>query len=151
MELPPAQDSPQHILNMLNDDCIEHILHSLKNAKDYLSAAQTCVRFQYASKMAAPAYITNLELDKVSSLREYLRVFQNQINRAIFHDIRGKYLVLYPFENIINGITGEDTQLKYRYLQIVGDIFTGEDEEDPVTEYLITNGIINICVGFLDE
>lgn len=42
----PAQDSLKHLLNILNDDCIQEILRKLTNASDFLNAAKTCQRFQ---------------------------------------------------------------------------------------------------------
>ncbi|XP_055303529.1 uncharacterized protein LOC129569102 isoform X1 [Sitodiplosis mosellana] len=51
VEIPPAQDSPKHILNILNDDCIQSVLRRLDNIRDFLSAAETCVRFQENAKL----------------------------------------------------------------------------------------------------
>lgn len=42
----PAQDSPRHILNMLNDHCIQEIIRRLDRLEDFLSVAETCTRFQ---------------------------------------------------------------------------------------------------------
>lgn len=45
----PAHNSPKNILNVLNDDCIEHILRRLVlfgDIEDFLNAAATCKRFQ---------------------------------------------------------------------------------------------------------
>lgn len=42
----PAQDSPKHILNALNDYCIQIILRKLTNPSDFVRAAETCYRFQ---------------------------------------------------------------------------------------------------------
>lgn len=47
---PPAQNSPAHILNILNDDCIKEILKRLKNRRDFLNAANVCKRFQYVAQ-----------------------------------------------------------------------------------------------------
>lgn len=43
---PPAQDSPKHILNALNDFCIQKILCSLETREDLMCAAESCTRFQ---------------------------------------------------------------------------------------------------------
>lgn len=43
---PPALDSPKHILNILNNDCVQEILRQLKSIRDYLNAAEICTRFQ---------------------------------------------------------------------------------------------------------
>lgn len=42
----PSQNSSNHILNSLNDDCIQEILRRLTNVRDFLRAAQVCTRFQ---------------------------------------------------------------------------------------------------------
>lgn len=47
---PPPEESPVHILNCLNDDCIQAILFEIKDARDFLSAAETCTRFQRNAK-----------------------------------------------------------------------------------------------------
>lgn len=47
---PPAQHSPKHILNVLNDDCIKEILRKLENRKDFFNAAKSCTRFQYVAQ-----------------------------------------------------------------------------------------------------
>ncbi|XP_055305178.1 uncharacterized protein LOC129569940 isoform X2 [Sitodiplosis mosellana] len=45
--IPPAQDSPKHILNVLNDKCIQEIFNQLiSNLEDFLSASEVCKRFQ---------------------------------------------------------------------------------------------------------
>lgn len=46
MDGPPAQDSPRHILNSLNDHCIQEIIRRLNRLEDFLSVAETCTRFQ---------------------------------------------------------------------------------------------------------
>lgn len=45
MDTAPPQDSPKHILNILNDDCIEAILRQME-WRDLFSVAATCKRFQ---------------------------------------------------------------------------------------------------------
>lgn len=52
VEIPPAQDSPKHILNVLNDDCIQAIFRRLDNVNDFLSAAETCIRFQENAQLS---------------------------------------------------------------------------------------------------
>lgn len=51
IETPAALDSPKHILNALNDDCIQSIFRQMDNVRDFLSAAETCVRFQENAKL----------------------------------------------------------------------------------------------------
>ncbi|XP_055297574.1 uncharacterized protein LOC129566062 [Sitodiplosis mosellana] len=51
VEMPPAQDSPKHILNALNDDCIQSIFRQMDCVRDFLSAAETCRGFQENAKL----------------------------------------------------------------------------------------------------
>lgn len=45
-DVPPVENSPQNILNVLNDDCIKSIFLQITNLSDFLSAAEVCTRFQ---------------------------------------------------------------------------------------------------------
>lgn len=64
MNIPPAQDSPKHILNMLDDDCICEILRRVKNIEDYLSMAEVCQRFQQCAKSC---FRLNYDLNKTEN------------------------------------------------------------------------------------
>lgn len=46
----PDQNSPEHILNVLNNDCIKEILSRLENRRDFINAANVCKRFQYVAQ-----------------------------------------------------------------------------------------------------
>lgn len=48
---PPKQESPQHILHALNDDCLEHVFKLFK-LLDLSVAADVCVRFQFHALQA---------------------------------------------------------------------------------------------------
>ncbi|XP_055316218.1 uncharacterized protein LOC129575967 [Sitodiplosis mosellana] len=50
MDQPPAQDSTKHILNVLNDDCIEEIFRRIFCLEDFLNMAEVCQRFQQNAK-----------------------------------------------------------------------------------------------------
>lgn len=50
MDQPPAQDSTKHILNVLNDDCIEEIFRRIFFLEDFLNMAEVCQRFQQSAK-----------------------------------------------------------------------------------------------------
>lgn len=52
--MPPAQDSPKHILNVLNDDCIQMCLRKLTEWQDFTSAALVCTRFQANARACFP-------------------------------------------------------------------------------------------------
>lgn len=59
---PPEQHSPAHILNALNDDCIQAILRKLTNVEDFLSAAKTCTRFQENAKQGYPPHFKAIDI-----------------------------------------------------------------------------------------
>lgn len=46
----PAQNSPKHILNVLNDNCIQEIFQKLKNRREFLNMANVCRRFRYVAQ-----------------------------------------------------------------------------------------------------
>lgn len=54
MDVPPAQNSPSHILSALNNDCIKECLRRLTNVRDFLSAAEVCRDFQENAKQCYP-------------------------------------------------------------------------------------------------
>lgn len=58
----PAQDSPKHILNALNNDCIQEILRKLTDPSDFLSAAETCRGFQANALECFPRNFEELSL-----------------------------------------------------------------------------------------
>lgn len=84
----PAQDSPKHILNALNDDCIQEILRKLANATDFLSAAETCQQFQNNALQCYPPEFENLPFsseNKSNNLpmglaSNYLQIFGHLIS-----------------------------------------------------------------------
>lgn len=51
---PPDQLSPKHILNALNNDCIQEIFRRLHNIEDFVNMAEVCVRFQDNSRKCFP-------------------------------------------------------------------------------------------------
>lgn len=52
INVPPAQDSPKNILNILNDKCIQAIFNQLiSNLEDFLNASEVCCRFQENAKV----------------------------------------------------------------------------------------------------
>lgn len=63
MHLPPAQDSPEHILNALNDDCILSILRELTNLRDFLRATEVCTRFQENAKRCFRVLFKQVRVD----------------------------------------------------------------------------------------
>lgn len=73
VEMPPAQDSPEHILNVLNDDCIQSVFHQNKNVQDFLSAAETCVRFQENAKLIFRSQYKSIRIGKLHDNRRYTR------------------------------------------------------------------------------
>ncbi|XP_031631287.1 uncharacterized protein LOC116345761 [Contarinia nasturtii] len=64
MDIPPRQDSPNHILNALNNDCIREILIRLYDLEDFLSASKVCVQFEECS-LQCPS--SKLRMVKINS------------------------------------------------------------------------------------
>lgn len=87
----PVQDSPKHILNALNDDCIQEILRKLTDASDFLSATETCQKFQENALQCYPWKFKRLSLsvenkstDRYTGLfmslaSNYLQIFGHSI------------------------------------------------------------------------
>lgn len=42
----PDENSPNHVFNIVNDDCIYEIIRRLNNSKDFCNTAMVCQRFQ---------------------------------------------------------------------------------------------------------
>lgn len=59
---PPPQDSPSHILNALNDDCLEEVLQRVQNIEDFFSAFKVCARFQENAKKCFPERFTKISV-----------------------------------------------------------------------------------------
>lgn len=56
----PLQNSPQHILTILTDECIQYILRCLiGNIRNFLNAANVCKRFQDNAKKCFPSVYTD--------------------------------------------------------------------------------------------
>lgn len=51
---PPDQASPTHILNVLNNDCIQEVFRRLQSIEDFLNAAEVCTQFQENAKHCFP-------------------------------------------------------------------------------------------------
>lgn len=91
VEIPPAQDSPKHILNVLNDDCIQLVLRRLDNIRDIVSAAETCVWFQENVKLAFRTdfqkvrigKLTNNEVDDKNTVSDRVNSFLNIFGHLI--------------------------------------------------------------------
>lgn len=66
---PPTQDSPQHILNVLNDDCIDEIFLRLNNLKDFLSVSQACQKFVESAKRTFPTQFKCVEINQFVNFR----------------------------------------------------------------------------------
>lgn len=54
---PSAQDSPKHILNLLNDHCLCEIFQNIDHLADFHSIANVCVRFNQIAKLVFPSKI----------------------------------------------------------------------------------------------
>lgn len=60
---PPAADSPKHILNILNNHCIQSIFERIDDIRDYHNAANVCTRFQANALKCFPTKLKVLEID----------------------------------------------------------------------------------------
>lgn len=75
----PHQASSKHILNALDNDCIQEILRRLNNFEDALNIAETCVKFQtnfcqYFLLMEKVFYLNNDHLYFVSKLKKHFEL-----------------------------------------------------------------------------
>lgn len=100
MDTVPSQDSPKHILNILNDDCIQSILHQITYPQDFLCAAETCTRFQANAKECFRSKYKRIGIAPNSPdlrikhnntfyipyehVNRFLRIFANFIDSIIF-------------------------------------------------------------------
>lgn len=60
---PPNPDSPQNILNALNDHCIQEILLRLNDINDFMNAAKVCTRFEINAIICFPTKFTIIYID----------------------------------------------------------------------------------------
>lgn len=121
IEIPPAQDSPKHILNVLNDDCIQSIFLQMENIRYFLSAAETCIRFQENAKLAfrnhykkirigtLHVYISEhkrrtITLDRVQS---FLSIFGHLIEELEFNRIAADQRLGDDVQNLIADYCGK--------------------------------------------
>lgn len=91
----PAQESPKHIFNVLNDDCIQEIMRRLSDARDFLNAAKTCQQFQMNSLQCCSASFKRLSLStenrptalSVELTSNFLKIFGHLVRALeIIHD-----------------------------------------------------------------
>lgn len=54
VDVPPEENSPKNIMNILNDDCLQAILLKIDKVQDFHSAAEVCTRFQENAKICFP-------------------------------------------------------------------------------------------------
>lgn len=99
---PPAEDSPNHILIALNNDCLQECFRRLSSHEDFLNVANVCQRFRANARKCFPP--TNI---KITSLRPELyvqRVGQKQNEWS--HEITSKQLgiFLYHFGDLIKTV-----------------------------------------------
>lgn len=59
---PPAQNSEQHILNALDDFCLQKIFRCLETPVDILNVAETCTRFQDNAKQTFPLKFNEIHI-----------------------------------------------------------------------------------------
>lgn len=59
---PPPQNSPAHILNVLNDDCIKEIFRCMKDVNEIANVANVCLCFRDNMKVIRPKIVKNLRI-----------------------------------------------------------------------------------------
>lgn len=59
---PPTEDAPTHILNILNNFCIQAIFERIDNVRDYYNVANVCTRFQANAIRCFPAKFNYLKV-----------------------------------------------------------------------------------------
>lgn len=60
---PPSENSPQHILNALDDKCIQLVLtYLIGDIRDFYNAAQVCRKFQENAKNCYPSIYKNFSV-----------------------------------------------------------------------------------------
>lgn len=72
---PPKQDSPQHILNALNDDCLERVFKQFK-LPDLSVAADVCVRFRVFAVDAFEKYKNVIKFGHVAEFKNRPDLFE---------------------------------------------------------------------------
>lgn len=120
----PAVDSPENILNALNNDCVQEILRRLP-IKDFLNAAQTCKRFRKNAKECFP----------YKSFYIFSDYRQNEKRLLPIHQVKD-FLII--FGHLIKKIYWLDTS-KWK------SIFSGNNRND------ITDAIADYCGETLIE
>lgn len=83
LAVPPSQDSPKHMLNVLNDHCIQECLRRLEDIESLSNAAQVCTRFQQNAREYFPRKFKRIHLDdqhtNLKWVKYYLRHFGDLI------------------------------------------------------------------------
>lgn len=80
---PPSQDSSQHILNALNDKCIQRILsYLIGDIRDFLSAAEVCKKFQDNAKKCFPSIYADFYMGQ--EMDYHLPMYRVQTFLSIF-------------------------------------------------------------------
>lgn len=97
-EIPPAQDSTKHILNVLTDECIQKVLCHLDSYRDFFNAAETCTRFQNNAKICFPSKFSSFAITVTNKpdghilpfhcVPKYLSIFGHLINFILWSNRR---------------------------------------------------------------
>lgn len=80
--LPPDQDSPSHILNALNDDCLYKAFKRL-HFLDLLNVLKVCIRFEARAKEAFASKYKRLKLDIAECDRNTMEEILSAFGSAI--------------------------------------------------------------------
>lgn len=85
---PPPQDSPNHILNALNDKLLQRVLsYLIGDIRDFFNAAEVCKKFQENAKLCYPSIYKDFCMGRdqedhlpLSRVENFLNIFGHLIN-----------------------------------------------------------------------
>lgn len=90
INIPPEQNSPKNIMNILNGDCLQAIFVKIKDVYDLWSTAKVCTRFQknviacFPFKELRFGYHSGENAVKFDDAASFLSVFGSKIKSIVF-------------------------------------------------------------------
>lgn len=98
----PDHNSPNHILNALNNDCLQECFRRLPSPEDFLNVANVCQRFRSNARACFPATI--IKITSFSSELQFLRVGQKLTERRHRSSRKILGIFLYHFGDLIKAV-----------------------------------------------
>lgn len=104
MDQPPAQDSPNHILNALNNQCLQECFRRLSTHRDFLNVANVCQRFRENARACFPP--TNITIEPFRLRLHFRKADRQQKHWTLDSNMSSKYLgiFLYIFGDLIKSV-----------------------------------------------